>query len=269
MMCKPLTRLLFIGMWNQADDYGRLDYAPMTLKVRIFPSDQIEVDQIKAMVEELCSNDLLLVYSANGKTYIQITGWHNQKIDKRQISKIPAPFDDGSEAVPPTPADLPRLPPTPAPVMEGKGEERKEDIPVACATRDATDDAFEEFWKAYPKRDGANPKEPAAKLFRAAVRAGTAAADIIAGARQCAVADAKNVGTPYIPQAVKWLRDKRWRDYQAGPPETDKPIDWDNFVSMYVKLGIWSKHAPGPDPQSPACQAPKEILSKYGITAGV
>jgi hypothetical protein len=27
------------------------------------------------------------------------------------------------------------------------------------------------------------------------------------------VAESRNVGTPYIPQMVKWLRDKRWLDY--------------------------------------------------------
>lgn len=225
MLCKPLTRLFFIGMWNQADDYGRLDYALMTLKARIFPNDQLEIDALKAMVDELCSNDLLLVYSANGKNYIQITGWHNQKIDKRQVSKIPAPFDDVTQQIPPTPADLPRTPPTPAPVKEGNGEERKEDIPVAGATRDAIDEAFEEFWRAYPKRDGANPKVPAAKLFRAAVRAGAPAAEIVAGARQCAVTDAKDVGTPYIPQAVRWLRDKRWRDYQSAAAEAARAAE--------------------------------------------
>lgn len=122
---KPLTRLLFIGMWNFADDYGRLEFSPISLKARIFPGDSLSPDDVRDMLGELSGADLLTIYSAKGKEYIGITGWHNQKIDKRQVSKIPSQFDDGAEVrdIPPTSADLPRPTPTPAPVMEGNGKE--------------------------------------------------------------------------------------------------------------------------------------------------
>jgi hypothetical protein len=120
----PLTRLLFIGMWNFADDYGRLDFSPISIKAKVFPNDAIDV---RDMLNELCSADLLMIYSANGKEYIEITGWDHQRIDKRQASKIPAPFAEGSviRGIPPTAPDRPRLTPTPAPVMEGNGREGK------------------------------------------------------------------------------------------------------------------------------------------------
>jgi hypothetical protein len=139
---KPLTRLLFIGMWNFADDYGRLEFSPSSLKAKIFPLDPIAADDIRAMLAELGSAGLLLVYSAKGKEYMEITGWHNQKIDKRQTSKIPGPFDDGSSVrgSPPTPADLPRLTPTPAALMEGKGEEGKVDSEAIASGADAPPD---------------------------------------------------------------------------------------------------------------------------------
>jgi hypothetical protein len=123
---KPLTRLFFIGMWNFADDYGRLEFAPVSLKAKIFPGDQLTGDDVKEMLRELSGADLLLVYAAKGKDYIAITGWHNQKIDKRQSSKIPGPFDEGSDVrgVPPTSAESPRTTLNPASVMEGKGMER-------------------------------------------------------------------------------------------------------------------------------------------------
>lgn len=101
--------------------------------------------------------------------------------------------------------------------------EKKDSCAVVKATRPKLDDDFDEFWKAYPKRDGANPKAPARKAFFAAVKAGTEPSKIIAGALSCAVRDRDKIGTPYIPQAVKWLRDKRWEDYAAtGPPEAPK-----------------------------------------------
>lgn len=95
---------------------------------------------------------------------------------------------------------------------------------VAGATRRTQSDKFEEFWKAYPKREGANPKKPAKAVFVAKLKAGATVEEIVAGARACAVRDRDKIGTPYIPQAVKWLRDERWRDYatagQSSAPQT-------------------------------------------------
>lgn len=85
---------------------------------------------------------------------------------------------------------------------------------------------FDEFWAAYPKRDGANPKHPAKLKFEGAVRAGADPAAIIAGARAYASAESTKVGTPYVAQAVVWLNQRRWEDYAAaalpaptGPPQ--------------------------------------------------
>jgi len=36
---EPIQRLLFIGMWNFADDAGVLKYSPKQIKARIFPAD--------------------------------------------------------------------------------------------------------------------------------------------------------------------------------------------------------------------------------------
>lgn len=92
-------------------------------------------------------------------------------------------------------------------------------------TRPKQSDQFEVFWKAYPRRQGANPKAPARKQFVALVRAGTNPEAIIEGARRCAETDADKIATPYIPQAVKWLRDRRWEDYAAvaESPSTPQP----------------------------------------------
>jgi hypothetical protein len=122
---KALTRLLFIGMWNFADDYGRMQFAPLGIKAKIFPTDDLSSGDIKDMLHELCSADLITIYSAKDQEYIEITGWDHQKIDRRQPSKIPGPFDDGSvkfDERSTSPADNSSRP---APVMEGKGREGK------------------------------------------------------------------------------------------------------------------------------------------------
>ncbi len=77
---------------------------------------------------------------------------------------------------------------------------------------------FEEFWKAYPKRKGANPRHPAEKRFAAAVGRGSDPDQIIAGARNYATLDRQNINTPLIAQAQTWLHQRRWQDYTTRVP---------------------------------------------------
>jgi hypothetical protein len=129
---------------------------------------------------------------------------------------------------------------------EEKRREREETESSAVASAPRRDDEFEEFWENYPRRDGANPKEPAAKLFRAAVKSGTDSQRIIAGVKRCRVVEAGKIGTPYIPQAVKWLRDKRWNDYLAEAVTAEKATEALQALH-YAKpespqLDAWDRH---------------------------
>lgn len=99
MECSPIARLMFIGMWNFADDAGRYSYSPKTIKAQVFPGDDITVETIRGMVDELSANGLLLPYVVDGKEYLLITGWHHQKIDKPQKPRHPEPPKDHSPNV--------------------------------------------------------------------------------------------------------------------------------------------------------------------------
>lgn len=92
---------------------------------------------------------------------------------------------------------------------------------VSTETRTDTNFSFEEFWKAYPKREGANPKVPARKAFIAAIKAGATDLEIIAAASRYRIHPATKVGTPFVTQAVTWLHQKRWTDYPE-PAATPK-----------------------------------------------
>jgi uncharacterized protein YdaU (DUF1376 family) len=85
----------------------------------------------------------------------------------------------------------------------------------------AAEKEFEIFWAEYPKRDGANPKQPAFKSWISAVKAGADPAAIIAGIRLYARNPNTKPGTPYVPMASTWLNQKRWTDETekaaAGP----------------------------------------------------
>lgn len=103
---------------------------------------------------------------------------------------------------------------------ENRGEEKEEKKEPSRAVADATrpSDGFEDFRKRYPRRDGANPWQPARKKFLGALKGGATVDEILVGvdrfAAQCA--ERGIVGTPYVPQAVKWLNQQQWQDYQPG-----------------------------------------------------
>jgi hypothetical protein len=137
---------------------------------------------------------------------------------------------------------------------------------IADASRPSAVGKFEEFWKAYPRRDGPNPRKPAEQKFNALVKSGVDPDLMIQAARQLDVDEGRrgNIGTRFVPQALTWLGQQRWTDHAAVTASPDAPIDWDNVLSFYKRTGHWSKHA-GNDPTSPGCRAPPDLLAKYEI----
>jgi hypothetical protein len=105
---------------------------------------------------------------------------------------------------------------------------------------------FEEFWKIYPKRKGDNPKAPARKLFFALVKQGVDPDSIIRGLRLAVEKNRDKIGTEFIPQAVKWLRDRRWEDYTDAP---DVPSGFVISLKTPEQARVWleAKAAAGED----------------------
>src|ERR1041385_5061356 len=84
------TRLLFIGLWTEADRAGRMEDKPKRIKMKLFPADDIDVD---TALQQLHDKGFLLRYEANGERYIQILAFdkhQNPHKDERK-SEIPAP----------------------------------------------------------------------------------------------------------------------------------------------------------------------------------
>lgn len=89
---------------------------------------------------------------------------------------------------------------------------------VASDTPAHAKSCFDRFWEVYPKRQGANPKGPAAKKFELFLKQGKDPEEIIGGASRYAAEQRKigKIGTGFIAQAVTWLNQTRWEDY-PGP----------------------------------------------------
>jgi len=81
--CSPIARLMFIGMWNFCDDGGNHPASYKTLKMEVFPGDEISLSQIEQYTNELVKNNLIARYNGgNGREYWHVTGWDHQKIDR-------------------------------------------------------------------------------------------------------------------------------------------------------------------------------------------
>lgn len=97
MACSRDARLLFIGMWNFCDDAGVCVNSAKTIKAQVVPGDEdITSENVQRWLDELSSKHLIRIYEAEGRSFVQITGWHHQKIDRPRPSKYPSPDVEAS-----------------------------------------------------------------------------------------------------------------------------------------------------------------------------
>ncbi|TXL70118.1 hypothetical protein FHP25_35950 [Vineibacter terrae] len=61
-----LARLLLIGVWTECDDQGVFELKPLTLKMRIFPADDVDMDSLLA---ELQAKRWVCGFDVDGKAY--------------------------------------------------------------------------------------------------------------------------------------------------------------------------------------------------------
>jgi hypothetical protein len=203
------ARLLFIQLWTVADDCGRVRAASRVLASLLYPFDDDAPGLIEGWLAELDREKCIVRYVVDGTTYLQIVKWlEHQKIDRPSKSFLP-PSDDPLASPREPSRTLDALPTT-----LDHGPTIKVSRTVAKATRPP--DEFLEFWKAYPKRQGSNPRKPAFEKWQRLVKSGIDPGKITAAVKAGAGFDGKKVGTEFIPQAIKWLNDQRFDDYE--PP---------------------------------------------------
>lgn len=111
--CSLSARLLFIGMWNFADDRGNIERSAKQMKMKIFPADTVDVE---SLLLELMHNNLIIEYEFDGKKYLHIRTFADHQVINRP-SKTGLPEYDESLR---THATL-----TDDSLTEGKGKEGK------------------------------------------------------------------------------------------------------------------------------------------------
>jgi len=89
--CAPMTRLLFIGLWNFADDFGAQPLRPRTIRMQVFPGDAVNSDAMRVMIDELATQGMVRLYEVDGVTHIAIVDWNRlQRVGKRARRRYPA-----------------------------------------------------------------------------------------------------------------------------------------------------------------------------------
>lgn len=83
----PHARLLYIGLWCEADREGRLQWKPNTLKLRYLPSDDCDIGQL---ADELLARGLVVLYGP-GHAFIPKFNEHQHINPREAASKLPDP----------------------------------------------------------------------------------------------------------------------------------------------------------------------------------
>lgn len=101
------ARLVFIGLWNEADDEGRLADAPKRLAGALFPfDDDVDAGWLNERLDELVKVGAIVRYGVDGGRFIAVPGFEtHQSINKPRPSALPpppgaVPEDSGSVPVP-------------------------------------------------------------------------------------------------------------------------------------------------------------------------
>lgn len=184
-------RLLFVGLWTQADREGRLEDRPMRLKAALFPYDDLDVNDGLGC---LANAGLITRYDGNvhEQRLIVIPTWrkHQQPNVREADSDLPPPPGESTVLAPVEPFRKGR---------EGKGREQ-EGVPIALRAN------FDRFWNAYPRKIG---KDAALAVWRRLRPDNDLTTRMIAAVQ----AQMPHWDDPkFIPHPRTWLHQGRWQD---------------------------------------------------------
>lgn len=86
------VRLMFIGLWNLADDEGVVCADSFIIKSKLFPFDEdLRIKTIQDWIDQLIKALMIIPFTFNGESYYVIRTFKtHQSINRPQESKIPS-----------------------------------------------------------------------------------------------------------------------------------------------------------------------------------
>lgn len=144
--CQPLARILFAGLWCEADRAGRLEDRPKRIKAECLPYDDCDID---ALLNELHDRGFILRYVVGTERFIAIPAFdkHQNPHIREGASSIPAPGEHSASTVQgcaehrTSPADSPSLIPD-SPNQEKPADPAAPESPPARRSSKCTFETF-------------------------------------------------------------------------------------------------------------------------------
>lgn len=252
--CSPLARLLFIGLWTDADDQGVFEWKPLQIKMRLLPGDAADAATLLA---ELEASELLKGYTHEGKRFGVIRNFRRFQRPKKpnSVHVLPDEFrtyvglsGDGSEHGDAEGDAVPHQFPTSgekSPQMEDGGgrkeeEGKKEEDANASFVGEPTPKParkpkppkrrtypmeFEAAWAAYPHHEGRSSK---AKALIEWERLPSEERDGLLGAIGAFIPKvATACGSKGAPGMHVWLSEDKHLNWMAEPEPPPEPPVYD------------------------------------------
>jgi hypothetical protein len=128
----PQARLFMLGLWNEADDYGVLEWRPTKLKMRLAPADAVDA---AALMDEIAEAGFIVRVERGGKAYAVIKNfrkWQRPKNPSNPIIDLDweiraiISLPQGDTSTPALPQPSPSKGET-SPQMEEGGDKREEE----------------------------------------------------------------------------------------------------------------------------------------------
>lgn len=200
-----LAKIVFIGMFSNADDHGYGRAKPSYLKSIIFPYEEnMRISEMDKTLNEIASSMSVVFYLDDENEYYSLMNWSKwQRVDRPTPSRIPA-LSDNSTIIRRSLDDCStnaRRSLVPSIVKDSIDKIRLDKINI--------DQYFESFWSCYPKKIG---KGKAKEKFIILAN-NNDPETIIKGASAYAEWCNRNQQEPqFIPHPTTWLNQERWSD---------------------------------------------------------
>ena len=197
--CSRDARLLFVGMWNFADDYGNIEANSLQIKCLVYPADNINIDPLLAELEDP-KKKLIIKYKVDGREFYHIrTFLTHQRID--HPSKPRCPSFDSQAIVAPEAQDGELFD---EPLKQFKQSKKSPSFNPNFKRY------FEEFWEIYPLKLG---KKRAHRHFDAQIKTSK---------------DLENLHFA-LEIYLKHLKKNQWKKPQQGNTFINNHTDWLEF----------------------------------------
>ena len=249
----PRARLLYIAMWNWADDYGVGEWTPRELLGFAFPNDlEITSAEFQCLCTEVATCFNTVFYRVGGRRFYCIPAWDvHQKNERRAQGKYPGPDD---------PKAVPDQAFTVSSEMCGTSVQTRGDTASGTGNREqgtgeqgtgnrewelsltatdntrSLDDLFYEAWTHWPKKVN---KEPSRIKFKAAARK-IPAQQLAATIAQFGDAYSTATTKQFTPGLNVWLSNSRWTDELPSKPELEqrKPTRTEHNLDFVAQLAL-------------------------------